>query len=173
MNNQQSKRDVFSDFENDLKSGKRKPILLIGISIFAWSAIGSIAYLIKAMSKDVFLNIGIVPELNIFITELLDFAIYIIGILFLFRVIRLNKFSYINILKFSIVFLIISQILQFFQPMLNTKMMNEGYLDNSSEYYRFLSDNPEYYYISALSSVVVWIVIIYIILNERKSNLIN
>ena len=163
-----------SNFDNSLKTESKKieknPILLIGIGIFAWIGIGSIAFLIERTIKDILLNIGISPNYIEIIAESVDFSIYIIGIIILVKIIRTNKFSEWNIFKFSVLLVIIGQLLQVIEPLINGKLRTEEYLNNSSQYYTFLKENPEYYSIGIVSAYLIWIIIALIIYLKKNNS---
>jgi len=156
-----------SNFDNSLKTESKKternPILLIGIGIFAWIGIGSIAFLFERTLKDIFLNIGISPNYTEIIAELVDLSTFVIGIIILVNIIKSNKFSEWNIFKFSVLLVIIGQVLQFLESTINSKIKNDDYVNNSSQYYEFLKENPEYYSISVVGAVLIWIIVALII----------
>ncbi len=161
-----------SEYENGIEieseKNKRNPILLIGIGIFAWLVIGSIAFLFKRTIKDIFFNISISPNYTIIIAELVNFATYIIGIIILVKIIKSGKISELNIFKSSILLLIIAQILQYFVPLIMSKFRTESYLNNSGQYYVFLRENPNYFSISIVAGTVLYLFVGIIIYLKRK-----
>jgi len=153
------------------KKNKRNPVLLFGIGLFAWIGIGTIAFLFERITKDIFLNIGgINPKYTFLIAELVDFSTYIIAIIIFVNIIKSKKFSELNIFKFSVLLLIIGQILQYLESYVNSRIPNENYQNNSKQYFDFLKENPEYYTINVAVSVLIWIIVALIIyLNKNNS----
>ena len=143
-------------------------ILLIGIGIFFWLGIGSFAYLFERILKDIFFNLGISPNLTEIFGELINFLIYILGVVYLIKIVKKDKIKLLNLFKISFLMLLIGQILQFIEPMINDKLRSENYLDNSSQYYDFLKENPNYYTISIYLGIALYFVIGLIIYFKRK-----
>ena len=156
--------------DTELKKTERNPILLIGIGIFSWIGIGSIAFLFQRFIKDIFLNVGVEPKYTEILSQFVDIGIYIIGIIVLINVIKSNKISEWKIFKFAILLLFIGQILQYFESAVNTKIKNDNYLNNSSEYYNFLNENPEYYSIGIVATFLIWIITALIIYLKKDNS---
>ena len=152
-----------NNLKTEPKNNERNSILLVGIGIFAWIGIGSVAFFFKRALNDIFLNIGISPSHTVLAVSLLDFTICIIGIVILIKIIKSGKYSDWNIFISTLLLLIIGQALQFIEPILNNKFKTEEYFNNSSQYYDFLMENQEYYYISAAGTFLIWIIVALII----------
>lgn len=157
-----------NELEKTSKHAERNPILLMGIGIFGGLAIGSFAFLFARILKDIFFNITISPIYTEIFAELVNFATYIFGIIIIVKIIKSGKISELNIFKFSILFLIIAQILQFIEPMIISKFRTDSYLNNSSQYYDFLNENPYYYTISVISGIILYVIVGIIIYLKRK-----
>ncbi len=161
-----------SNFDNSLKteskSTEKNPILLIGIGIFAWLGIGSIAFLFERILKDICFNFSVNPKFIEWVSELTSFSIQLIGILLLLKIIKTSRVSDLNIFKYSFFLLITAQVLQFIQPIINNKLRADVYLNNSSNYYEFLKENPFYNSIYVFSGLILYLVIGIIIYKNRK-----
>lgn len=165
-----------SDFktENGIElqpeSSKRNPVLLIGIGIFSWIAIGSFGFLFLNVLKDIFFHYSVEPKYTEIFSELTELVVMVIGIIFLVNYIQKSKFSEWKIFKFAVIMVVIGNILQYAQQEINDKIRAENYIENSSQYYDFMRENPEFYLVRVVSWVLLIIISFFIIyLKKNKS----
>jgi len=156
--------------QKDLSKPQKNLFLLIGIGIFSWEGIGSFAFLFEKILKDILLNIKVSPNIIEWSAALINFFIYIIGIIILAKVIIKKKISYLKIFIVSLLFLLIAQVLQFIEPIINNNLRTDLYLNNSIQYYDFLSEHPLYYSISPILGIVLWLLVAIIIYLKRNYN---
>ena len=161
-----------------IKGGNTKNIvILIGIGIFGWIAIGSFAYLFKYSIKDLFLNLSIQAVIIFWTSEITNLLIYIFGILILVNIVKNSAKSELMILVIALILLVIVQILQYIEPIINNHLGNEKYFENSIKYNAFLKENSFYFVLSPIFGIIAYILTAIIILvkgikinkqNERK-----
>ena len=157
-----------NNLEKPTRHPERNQILLIGIGIFGGISILSYAFLFEIIVKDICFNISIRPNYTVIITELVSFTTFIIGITVLVNIIKSSKISELNIFISSILLLLLAQTLQFFEPIVVTKFKTEPYLDNSIQYYEFLTENIYYFSIPIISLIILPIIAGMIIYLKRK-----
>ncbi|SFS81018.1 hypothetical protein [Lutibacter maritimus] len=142
--------------------------LLIGIGMFFWLGIGSFAYLFEITLKDIFFNLSISPNLTEIFGEMMNFLTYVLGVIYLIKVIQRGKIKLLKLFKISFLMLVIGQLLQFIEPMINDKLRSDNYFENSNQYYDFLKENPNYYWISIYLGISLYFIIGMIIYFKRK-----
>ena len=160
-NNHQNESSLINSSTND-------KILLIGIGIFFWLGIGSFAYLFEITLKDIFFNLSISPNLTEIFGEMINFLTYVLGVIYLIKVVKKGNIRLLTLFKISFLMLVIGQLLQFIEPIINAKLRSENYFENSSQYYDFLKENPNYYTISIYLGISLYFIIGMIIYLKRK-----
>ena len=85
------------------------------------------------------------PNLTEIFGEMINFLTYIFGVIYLIKVVKRGNIRLLKLFKISFLMLLIGQLLQFIEPMINDKLRSENYLENSTQYYDFLKENPNYY----------------------------
>ena len=160
--------DRFKEFENRLTNNSKYPIILIGVGIFAWLGIGSFAYLFENTIKHVCFNIGTQNYFTIWFSQFIQIITYLLGVIVLIKLIKSNKYSELKMFKFAIGIFILGQLFQFIEPYINDELRTENYLDNSSNYYNFLKENPITLIVSSISVYLLYLLVGVLIFIRRK-----
>lgn len=143
-------------------------ILLLGIGIFGWIAIGSFAYFFRYSLKDIFFNINVEPISTFWIVESINLLIYTLGVILLIKIVRNSSMSEIKILIFVILFIVLGQLLQFIEPLINDNYRTADYFTNIKEFNDLIIDNRIYTLISIAFEIVIYILTAILIYLKRK-----
>mgnify|MGYP003625120056 CR=1 FL=1 len=163
--------------ENSLESNSEQSIfkkkeynniLLFGIGIFSWLAIGSFAYLSQIIMKNIFFNFNANPIMIIWTIEVVRLLIYGFGILYTINKIKENSLKDLTLFRNSILFLILGQILQFLTPFIMDELNGENYLENAINYNSFMKESYTYLMIPTFFGVLTYIVAGLIIYSKRN-----
>ncbi|MCK7591179.1 hypothetical protein M0G43_11385 [Subsaxibacter sp. CAU 1640] len=130
----------------------------LGLGAFSALSILSFAYLLQVMIRDANFLMNIEPKLNFWITESLTFLIFIIvSLLFLTwssQNLETLKKSIKKALVISIATYFLINVFQFIYTFYGTQYIMEKSMENMSDYYDYLKENPLY---RTCNSIVVYI----------------
>lgn len=130
--------------KNELKNSR---IIYVGIGVFLWLTIGAFSFLFENSIKDLLLNLNVDPITISWSKLFIQFATYIIGFTLGINIIKSSKKPELKIFRNVIILFVLSQILQYVQPMLTNLFRTENYFINSSEYYDLIETEPTQYMI--------------------------
>lgn len=138
-------------------------IIYVGIGVFLWLTIGGFSFLFENLIKDILLNLNVQPILIAWLKLFVQLITYVVGFILGINIIKSSEKSELIIFRNVIILFILSQILQYVQPMITNLVRTENYLNNSSEFYDLIkTESIQYmtiFILSFLSFVIVGIII--------------
>jgi len=151
-----------------------KNVLFIGIGIFFFLAVSSIAYLFRESLRILLLSVsGIHPLAVKLMIETTYFFTFVAGVFGLLKVLKTYKFKSEKLFLWLIGLLIFAQLLQFAVPYFLSNFHTESYFKNTSAYYNFLRSDLLYETLDALFEYLVYIVLGIVIYKNRNLILLN
>jgi len=156
-----------------MEIGRNKFIGLIGTGIFAHKSISSLTYFLGDLTKDIFIFIEISHSLTFWLSQLIEFALYILLIYFLIEYVH-KKYSSINdnivkcfVWSFMIYFIV--QIIQIAYPSIKSLLTAETNDGSFLSYYEYLGTNYSLYFVQSILYYLGEIIAIIFIYSKIKT----
>lgn len=151
------------------KSTAVRPILILGVGIFFFLAVSSIAFVPKDLFRRfLIMNGSFDPILVMILSELIEIIIYVVSAFGLIKIMKNRSLSVERIFYYSIGLLVLGQILGGIIPVVFSGYQSIDYYKNLNVYYESINLNVLYSSLPSIFSFVLYIILAIIFYKNRN-----
>jgi len=151
---------------------KNKVIGIFGIGIFTYLCISSLSYFLEGFIRDILILLDFEPKVNLLVTELLSFIIFILPVFFIIKKVSRNYDQIYNkigkYIVWSFVIFLILQIIHIAYPSIKSLLTNDLFINRETEYFNYLGGNYALYFIKSAVYYLAMVISFLLIYKEFK-----